>query len=81
MSNKTPYEIRTELLRLAYEICTMKANAETCRTQSESRLEITAYPTSAPTTEEIITEAEKLNAFVSQDKPQSDRSYSRSNAK
>lgn len=81
MSNKTPYEIRTELLRLAYEICMMKSQAETCRTQSESRVEVTAYPTSAPTTEEIITEAEKLNAFVSQDKSQSDRSYSRASNK
>lgn len=53
MSNKTPYEIRLELLQ-------------------EARLILQAQAVKAenmPTTEEVITEAEKLNLFISK-KPQ-----------
>lgn len=49
MSNKTPYEIRLELVREAKEI--LQAQAKT--------------PTEMPTTEDVIKEAEKLNEFVS----------------
>lgn len=49
MSNKTPYEIRLELVREAKEI--LQARAKT--------------PENMPSTEEVIAEAEKLNVFVS----------------
>jgi len=74
MANKTPYEIRTELLRLAYDICIMQSQAETCKQQTEVLCtQVTAYPTSAPTTDQIIKEAEKLNEFVSRDAGGRDR--------
>lgn len=49
MSNKTPYEIRLELLQEARLILQAKASK----------------PEYMPTTEEIIKEAEKLNEFIS----------------
>lgn len=52
---KTPYEIRLELLQLAQLIC----ENQHCATAV-----LTAGKTS-PTTEEIIAEAEKMNAFIS----------------
>lgn len=49
MSNKTPYEIRLDLVREAKEILQARAkNAE-----------------EMPTTEQILDEAERLNQFVS----------------
>ena len=53
MSSKSPYEIRLELLREAKEILQARA----------------ATPGSMPSTEEVLTEAEKLNDFISR-KPQ-----------
>lgn len=52
---KTPYEIRLELLQLAQVILHDKALAES---GGDKLL-------SAPTTEEVITEAEKMNQFIS----------------
>lgn len=49
MSNKTPYEIRLELLQEARLI--LQAKAKTADTM--------------PSTEEIVAEAEKLNEFIS----------------
>lgn len=49
MSNKTPYEIRLDLVREAKEILQAKAK----------------NPDEMPTTEDVIAEAEKLNQFVS----------------
>jgi len=49
MSNKTPYEIRLDLVREAKEILQAKAK----------------NPEEMPTTEEVLQEAEKLNQFVS----------------
>jgi len=49
MSNKTPYEIRLDLVREAKDILQAKA------TKAEDM----------PTTEDVIKEAEKLNEFVS----------------
>jgi len=49
MSNKTPFEIRLDLVREAREIMQAKADK----------------PCDMPTTEEVIAEAEKLNNFVS----------------
>lgn len=49
MSNKTPYEIRLELLQEARLILQAKAK----------------QPEQMPSTEEIVAEAEKLNEFIS----------------
>jgi len=49
MSNKTPYEIRLELIQEARLILQAKAGK----------------PEFMPTTEEVISEAEKLNQFIS----------------
>ena len=49
MSNKTPYEIRLDLVREAKDILQAKA------TKAEDM----------PTTEDVIKEAEKLNQFIS----------------
>ena len=49
MSNKTPYEIRLDLVREAREILQAKAK----------------NPEDMPTTEQVLEEAEKLNDFVS----------------
>jgi hypothetical protein len=49
MSNKTPYEIRLDLVREAKEILQARAK----------------NPDDMPTSEEVIKEAEKLNEFVS----------------
>lgn len=54
LSSKTPYEIRLDLLVLARNIL---------QSQYESQNERTGI--TAPTSEEILAEAEKLNAFVS----------------
>ena len=58
-TSKTPYEIRLELLQLAQTILDAHHKA----TASPM------LPNSAPTSEEIIAEAEKLNAFVSKATP------------
>jgi hypothetical protein len=49
MSNKTPYEIRLELIQEARLILQAKSTK----------------PENMPTAEEVIAEAEKLNKFVS----------------
>jgi len=49
MSNKTPYEIRLDLVKEAREILQAKSK----------------NPEDMPSTEEVIAEAEKLNEFVS----------------
>lgn len=55
---KTPYEIRLELLQLSYTILLNKHNVSAAPGTD-------AQPVLAPTSEEVITEAEKLNTFVS----------------
>lgn len=55
-TSKTPYEIRLELLQLAQVILQNKHNAAAAP----------ALATTAPTTEEIVAEAAKMNGFVSQ---------------
>jgi len=57
---KTPYEIRLELLQLAQLILNGKHAADAAAANSTR-----PAATTAPTTEEIITEAEKMNAFIS----------------
>lgn len=49
MSNKTPYEIRLDLVREAKDILQARAK----------------NPEDMPTTEEVLLEAERLNEFVS----------------
>lgn len=49
MSNKTPYEIRLELIQEARLILQAKAGK----------------PELMPTTEQVLEEAEKLNSFIS----------------
>lgn len=52
---KTPYEIRLELLQLAQSILITQRQS----TRSDDAI------AAAPTTEEIVAEAEKMNVFVS----------------
>lgn len=54
---KTPYEIRFDLLQLAFDILIAKHNADGVKNANNV--------TTAPTTEEIVKEADKLNQFVS----------------
>lgn len=56
MAQKTPFEVRADLLRLAFEISMAKHHA--IAASNDTGL-------TSPTTEEIITEADKLNEFVS----------------
>ena len=57
---KTPYEIRLELLQLAAQILTAQHQAK-CAEMGNIKMGVST----AATSEEIIAEAEKLNAFVS----------------
>ena len=61
-SGKTPYEIRSDLLHLGYSILKGQKEKEAAELNTE---EVTTIP-AAPSTEEILAEAEKLNVFVSQ---------------
>jgi hypothetical protein len=56
-TNKTPYEIRLELLQLAQIILNEKHKAVGVANGDNQ--------TTAPTTEEVMAEAEKMNAFIS----------------
>ena len=58
-TSKTPYEIRLEILQLAQLILQNKHAAESAPLAAST----------APTTAEIIAEAEALNAFVSKANP------------
>ena len=51
---KSPYELRADLLRLAFEILLAESQAKD--------------DGSSPTSEEVITEARKLNEFISTQK-------------
>ena len=63
-NNKSPYEIRLDLLQLAQKICSDRKMAEAAQEQMDQGKEV-AMLTKAPTTEEVIAEAEKLNNFIS----------------
>ncbi len=64
--SKTPYEIRLEQLFLARDICQAKHSAQAAASSPHMGAgELTIN--SAPTVEEIIDTAAKLNAFVSND--------------
>lgn len=70
MAAKTPFEIRLELLQLAQSILSdqawVKRNKLEMDWNSENEAFRGKYPDfPTPTSEEIITEAQKLNEFVS----------------
>jgi len=73
MATKSPYELRTELLNMALHICSERHQAEHAKkvfeiNQARTQDGVDCIPelsaTSAPTTEEVITEAIKLNEFI-----------------
>ena len=55
---KSPFELRADLLSLAFEILLAKCRAAGIDTT-------TGQPETAPTSEEVIEEARKLNDFIS----------------
>ena len=61
-SVKTPYEIRLEILQLAFDILHQRANTEAHqRAESDNKPPLVI----APTTSDVLAEAAKLNEFVS----------------
>ena len=81
MANKTPFEIRTDLLNLAQSICIEKMMNERIRLENDWNMKRDEWSIKASngefytapafpqmphiTTEDVITEAKKLNEFVS----------------
>lgn len=63
-SGKTPYEIRLDLLQLAFDILTAK-HAAAAGVEAANGRYGGYIITTAPTTEEVIAEAEKMNNFIS----------------
>lgn len=63
-TGKSAFELRTELLQLAFEIL---LNQHRAKAEEKFRLEGTKHliTDTFPTTEEVIAEAEKLNNFIS----------------
>ena len=65
-SGMSPYEIRLNLLQLAFDILTKKHEASANESLSLGKYGLeTNSPTTSPTTEEVIAEAEKMNKFIS----------------
>jgi hypothetical protein len=62
-AGKTPYEIRLDLLQLAFGILAAKHAATGA--QESKACDRNIGPTTSPTTEEVIAEAEKMNGFIS----------------
>lgn len=60
---KTPYEIRLDLLQLAFHILVKKHEA--AAVGSHDIHGDVPTPRTSPTTEEVIAEADKMNTFVS----------------
>ena len=56
---KTPYEIRLDLLRLSFDILSTQMASKGLDKDG-------AQQAAAPTTDEVLAEARKLNQFVSQ---------------
>ncbi len=65
-TSKTPYEIRLELLQLAQ---TILASRHLAAAHALASNPATVLVMTAPTTAEIIAEADVLNAFVSKANP------------
>lgn len=67
--SKSPYELRTELLNMAITVLMAQHNADHARQMQEKHhletntVQDFGVPT-APTTDEIIAEAQKLNEFI-----------------
>jgi len=61
-TNRSPYEIRADLLVLARDILTEQAHADGERNDKGELIKYTA-----PTTAQIVEEAKALNQFVSLD--------------
>jgi hypothetical protein len=55
---KSPYELRADLLKLAFQILQAKHSAQSVADGKE-------MVSTSPTTEEVIEEARKLNDFIS----------------
>lgn len=74
MANKTPFELRAEMLAIAFDVLSQRAQAEANDTERK-RLESLSDPsygtfsnaaiTRIITTEEVVAEATKLNNFIS----------------
>jgi hypothetical protein len=64
--SKTPFELRYDLLLLAQSILDRKIDIINQQRQQNQKLVVIELAM-APTTEDIIQEAEKLNKFVSGD--------------
>ena len=60
-TGKTPYEIRSDLLQLAYSIVRERKMVEQYKLDTTNGV----LPCADVSSEEIIAEAEKLNGFVS----------------
>lgn len=56
---KTPYEIRLDLLQLAFDILSNRHRAANTARDDNADASYT------PTTEDVIAEAEKMNSFIS----------------
>lgn len=61
-TSKTPYEIRLELLQLAFNILVNKHAASAI---ANMRVTGSSQTSTSPTTEEVVAEAEKMNTFIS----------------
>lgn len=59
---KSPFELRADLLKLAFEILLAKHSAKAA---AEDKTALVPLIITAPTSEEIIEEARKLNDFIS----------------
>lgn len=61
--SKSPYELRTELLSMAMQILLEEKRAQASKLAQETGTTL-SQPIEAPTTEEVIAEARKLNNFI-----------------
>lgn len=66
---KNPYELRTELLNLAYQICYNQHVSDEVQDYFDAEdedVEFMGVPKTSPTTAEVIECATQLNDFISQ---------------
>lgn len=71
MAHKTPYELRFNMLDLAYRIAEQNVRAESVQTQIKEGIphkDLTMYDAEKIEVDEIIKMAAKLNDFVSHGK-------------
>ena len=61
----SPYQIRLNLLQLAFDILTKKHESEAVAKFNYSADTGLPLCVTSPTTEEVIAEAEKMNKFIS----------------